>query len=414
MTQKLKDPTKPAGYVFPEDVKDDGPVIANDGRELTSARKNPWYVLATIFHEIPEGAEPWKIDRDAIAKNRRIWNAWACSAIDREKWPDMAKDMNLEEAEFEPLSGKVMAKVLQRFRDRMDDPTAELPKPDATVNFQNTYFRNPLGFLKYVVAGYADFDSATFTGAALFNSATFTGLAFFRSATFTKKSSFSSAEFKSTTSFEEAQFEEFVPEFHAAKLFDHTKFTLPDDHSKHWPPIRRAKELEDNVEDKPKEARRLAKDQKDAYNRLRLFMNQTLQTESEQFFHRREMACKKVLDGDFMYWVYLLYEALSDYGYLVKRPTLMLFGNFVTGCVVIMWWLAFQTTIPSVEPATDAIGLSFANVFPFFGLGGRFVEAGFYAELPWGMKLWSSLQTIAGFISLFLLGLGLRSRFRLR
>ncbi len=154
--------------------------------------------------------------------------------------------------------------------------------------------------------------------------------------------------------------------------------------------------------------------QKAAYNRLRHFMNKSLQTESEQFFHRREMACKKELEGAFMFGIYWLYEVLSAYGHSVARPLAWLSVNVVFGSIWFfnyLWWYHGPVSAWSI---LDACGLSFANVFPFFGFGRRFVEQNFYEELGRWTTLVASAQTITGFIFLFLLGLGLRSRFRLR
>lgn len=56
---------------------------------------------------------------------------------------------------------------------------------------------------------------------------------------------------------------------------------------------------------------------------------------------------------------------------------------------------------------------SAANVFDFFGFL-RSYYPGCNPALPSGFKLAAGIQTALAYISLFFLGLGLRSRFRLR
>jgi hypothetical protein len=62
----------------------------------------------------------------------------------------------------------------------------------------------------------------------------------------------------------------------------------------------------------------------------------------------------------------------------------------------------------------DAFGYSFANIFKFFGIQRTYFGAEFIAGLPPVLELLSAAQTVFGYVLLFFLGLGLRSRFRLR
>ena len=429
MAEKLKDPSKPAGYVFPEDVNPDGSATRNDGQKLKSARTNPWYVLATLYDEHKAGTDPWDWKGSVVRQNRQAWNAWAGADMSDEERSAMAEKMGLAASELEMPEPEYRKVLLEMFRAQMGDKTAQLPSSNERIDFSATYFEKPVGFSKYVFAGDADFHTAAFAGYADFRSAAFASNAYFRSAAFAPDADFQSAtfagdaafysaafagkaifspvKFRSTTDFGKAIFEKHVPEFHAAELYADTTFELPDtaaEQRKHWPPVRGRQD----------QYVMPAKDQKRAYNRLRLFMNQSLQTEEEQFFHRREMACKKELEGPFMFGVYWLYENLSDYGYSVARPLARLFGNFIVGGIwffTYLWWYHSPISAWSI---LDAFGISFANVFPFFGLGRRFVDPVFYEQLGRWTTFVASLQTVFGFIFVFLLGLGLRSRFRLR
>jgi len=60
-----------------------------------------------------------------------------------------------------------------------------------------------------------------------------------------------------------------------------------------------------------------------------------------------------------------------------------------------------------------ALGLSFANLFAFFGLNGLYFETVIDGFGPW-LSFLAGLQTVTGFILVFFLGLGLRNRFRLK
>ncbi|MEJ2019032.1 MAG: hypothetical protein P8X51_12290, partial [Maritimibacter sp.] len=62
---------------------------------------------------------------------------------------------------------------------------------------------------------------------------------------------------------------------------------------------------------------------------------------------------------------------------------------------------------------TNALGLSFSNLFSFFGFGRLFFSEVLEA-LPWYLQALSGFQTVSGFILLFFLGLGLRNHFRLK
>jgi len=61
-----------------------------------------------------------------------------------------------------------------------------------------------------------------------------------------------------------------------------------------------------------------------------------------------------------------------------------------------------------------SLALSLANTFGLLGLRREFFPASVITDLPWILKLVAGIQTIAGGVLFFLLGLGLRNRFRMR
>lgn len=58
--------------------------------------------------------------------------------------------------------------------------------------------------------------------------------------------------------------------------------------------------------------------------------------------------------------------------------------------------------------------LSFANLFTLFGLHKLWFSAVWLEHLWWPLKVLGGAQTVASLPLLFFLGLGLRTRFRLR
>lgn len=291
------------------------------------------------------------------------------------------------------------------------------------ADFRNVAFEMSTFFQNAIFMVSADFRSAAFMGAAYFRSVRFCDSAWFRSASFRKEAyfckdwtrkkghkayaidptsfekdtDFSLATFKSTTTFEEAKFLSHVPEFHAAELFDDTAFPSPDKYRDNWPSLSDvgAREIEK---------------QRKAYSRLRHHMGTASQIDEEQFFHRQEMRCKRETEGWHYRWLYTLFEGISDYGNSVLRPAGWLFTIWLSGMIAKLQMVE-GSSLPDYRSIPQAMGWSFANLFSFFG---------FYRRYFWGEKLnevlqlFSGVQTVLGFVLLFLLGLGLRNRFRLR
>ena len=61
-----------------------------------------------------------------------------------------------------------------------------------------------------------------------------------------------------------------------------------------------------------------------------------------------------------------------------------------------------------------SLGLSLANTFNVFGFRKDFFDAATIEHLPALLKILSAIQTILGAILLFLAGLGIRNRFRMK
>jgi len=287
------------------------------------------------------------------------------------------------------------------------------------VDFSSSHFSEDSDFGSIHFAGDSEFGSAYFAGYAEFQSTHFVGEARFSSTQFEEFVDFSSAKFEGATRFDGARFLTSVPQFHAAEMYDDTVFTLPDDFRDNWPPLKGEVIVEGR--DEPIKVMEAA-EQKRAYNRIRLFMNKSLQIEEEQFFHRMEMRCKMEVEREKlgasrwcnlinMYW---WYSVVSDFGHSVRRPIFGLLGLIVLGWPLMIYHLLDSSGDISGKVFFEAGGWSISNSLPFLGFGKLYYGSKFAEEISTFLNFVGGVQTLMGFVLLFFLGLGLRNRFRLR
>jgi uncharacterized protein YjbI with pentapeptide repeats len=230
------------------------------------------------------------------------------------------------------------------------------------------------------------FERATFSHTVLFNSVVCSGTAVFTDVTFGGPSIFVNAE-TGMTSFENATFETEPPLFSGAKLHQGTVWRGIT-----WPPP-------------PKntvEAGRFL----DAYACLKLEMNRLQKHEDELDFFALELQSRCVLLGPWRGLPIWLYGVLSDYGRSYARPFLWLLVVAAIGAVL----LVFSDALP-IEKSFD---LSFANTFNVFGFRKDFFDSHYIENLPAALKILAAIQTILGVILLFLFGLGVRNKFRMK
>ncbi|AXX99676.1 hypothetical protein BAR1_03530 [Profundibacter amoris] len=108
--------------------------------------------------------------------------------------------------------------------------------------------------------------------------------------------------------------------------------------------------------------------------------------------------------------LYDLFERVSDFGSSVLRPAGWLFVVWLSGMIAKLEAVQGEW-YPDWHSVPSAMGWSFANLFSFFGFHKRYFGE---EELNAVLQVTGGVQTVAGFILLFFLGLGLRNRFRLR
>jgi len=277
--------------------------------------------------------------------------------------------------------------------------------------FEGATFSGDGGFERASFLDDAGFERTTFFHSARFDGATFSGDASFDCATVHGEIRFINSEMKSETSFEAVTFKVSPPLFFGAKLHEGTVW-----YRVKWPPC----PLDPDV----------AAKFVNAYERLKLEMDRLKKHEDELDFFALEMQSRWVLYRD---WLMVseatlfgtairlpvrvprpsaglpiaLYGILCNYGRSYVRPICGLLVTVATGAVLL--WPHF-----GFSKFDKAIGLSLANTFGVLGFRKDFVSPEAIRELSDFLAVIAGLQTVAGAILLFFLGLALRNRFRMR
>ncbi|RFB78537.1 pentapeptide repeat-containing protein [Methylovirgula sp. 4M-Z18] len=202
-------------------------------------------------------------------------------------------------------------------------PNTEL---GASTVFQFVRFDNRASFLKTEFGIALVFKSFIFNGDASFEGCIFSNVRFgdLRSdgkqlvlpkeyvqdasapslAVFSAKADFRNAELKNRFSFHKVNFKKFVPDFRGARMHEATEFN-----DVIWP----QPPTPENIEDVYQHVW--------AYERLKMEMDRLKKHADEQFFFRKELRVRRMLEKSpsarALDW---LYEISSDYGGSVKRP----------------------------------------------------------------------------------------------
>jgi hypothetical protein len=297
----------------------------------------------------------------------------------------------------------------------------------ATIFTQNadfTYatFTQDAFFLSATFMQDADFSFATFTQAAYFFSATFTQTADFYSATFDGPAKFLAARFgvRDATEicvpfFTEAAFARLVS-FRDAKFVTHypvlegTEFretVVVTAKSTHWP--KAGQPLLDQAAEGAKQVptKEVAKE---SCATLRHALGKQGMPEEEHFFFTREMHHAGQIGSWFQRLPYRLFGWVSGYGGSIERPALGLIWLFLAPLGVYL--AALGPT--SLATFGKAMALSFASIFKFLGFQRTYFGTVGYQNVDIIVQMLTATQTVLSFILLFFLGLGLRTRFRLR
>jgi hypothetical protein len=279
------------------------------------------------------------------------------------------------------------------------------------VDFKNVLFSGCTDLISATFCDSVSFRSSTFCGHTDFSSSSFLGRAYFVGARFTSTreyqqsyADFSGAVFEGSTTFRDVQFADTYPDFSGAVLPKSVTFssvnTVRDERSynlsRAWP-------------DPAEVNQNQVATARASCATIRHAVAQQGLPEEEHFFFRKEMAFA-ARDGDLLTRLpYILFGWISDFGYSIARPTIGLLILWAIGFAA-FWGYFFSQTGGGFF---QSLSLSFSNLFPFFGFRGLYF-GDVIERLPSVLRFLSALQTIGGFICLFFLGLGLRTRFRLR
>jgi len=252
--------------------------------------------------------------------------------------------------------------------------------------FAGATFSSGAAFPRAAFYGAANFNGAAFADFANFIGATFYGGAAFTDAMFEESASFDNTKMEFMTSFAGTTFGAVPPTFFGAELHQNTVWC-----GVKWPLIPRNKG----------EAGRYI----DAYACLKLEMDRLKKHEDELDFFAFELQSRRVLLGRWGWGLPIwLYGLLCDYGRSYLRPLVALFVVSVIGALA-FWFFDARTY-------GEALGLSVANALNVFGFRRDF---GLTIDTPlsW-LELMSAIQTILGTILVFLFGLGIRNKFRMK
>lgn len=200
MSEPLQDPNLPAGAII--STSSEGFSTRNDGKRVKLATSNPWYVLATVYGE----QATKQIDEELHARNRRIWNGWACAQMEPEERRKLSKKLDVRVDELAPLSGQSLADLKAAFAERCMG--AEIPEPTAKIDLSVLHFPRTTVWAKCVFNGDVDFRYSTFRNGIDFSSAKFCRDALFRSSTFSGFADFEFSMFSSDANFQSCTFSE--------------------------------------------------------------------------------------------------------------------------------------------------------------------------------------------------------------
>ena len=443
MGSSLKHSNLPPGAIV--QTYQDGGALRNDGIRLHPASQNPWYVLATVAGE-QDAADIFEFDGELHARNRRFWNGWMCKNINEGRRVALAEKLGLPAAELAPLGESEMERVRSRFNAAFSAPEPDevIPAPDAAIDFCNVHFPQPVIFGSYaftvsvlakrahfsadaffldaLFTDTAEFEETHFNGETVFAEAYFNLVANFQAAHFSGDAFFMGANFMRSAEFQEARFEaraDFTDGYFAARTgFKGTAFKVEMPRFFNCQ-MHQDTSFSDDLALWPEATRENASDGKKAYTRLRQVAAEIYDQDLEHFFLRQEMQCKETLAGWFDKVVFILYRWFADSGISVARPFWLLVFFWAFGFACFSGYFdsgVFTELPPDIQDSRyrAAAGVSFGNLFGFLGINRLYFTDLLQDHIPDGLQFVAGLQTFAGVVLLFLLGLGLRNRFRLR
>ncbi|KYK50423.1 hypothetical protein A1D31_20155 [Bradyrhizobium liaoningense] len=447
-------------------------------RELKSANDNPWYCLATLRGEQPVGRfdrdlaeknrlafQQWFGDvpegqRSQLAKDfaNRVGNR-SMMPPERSAQPDFSHthfDRPLVLVSFVFYRSPTFSS--SSFHAHVDFSEAQFHGPtdfssatfSADVTFRSAMFAVSVDFSAVSFSGKINcqnanitcpkFDGATFSDSAQFHSATIHGPASFLAAKFLRAANFGSVNFTGVANFGAVSFFEHagfrkskfsdIADFSGATfsnsvhfingnfdgdtIFRNVSFTgqAPDfrgatmHEATEWPGV---------TWPRPPKKKAEAQQQVYAYERLKQEMERLKKHDDEQAFFRKELRARRglfpVLSGQWL--LNFSYHATSDYGNSLVRPLLSLACIVVIAAAILMRTPAPPTCTTNLS-ADIAFKISLANAFVFLPDKREIMTPEVLSCWSNTARLVSAVQSLTSVVLLFLLGLAIRNRFRMK
>jgi uncharacterized protein YjbI with pentapeptide repeats len=262
------------------------------------------------------------------------------------------------------------------------------------------------------------FDEACYAGYADFQQARFSGLASFKCSKFCDFIAFNDAQFATVAVFQDSTFQS-VPTFHGATLHEGTTFEGVT-----WP-------KRPHKGQSPYDAAR-------AWARLRVEMSRLHKHEDELSFFTKELRARardkrnEPRGKRLLYWIYLALGAgrnvLAPFGWLVGLNALLFLPMYwsaltdIQGREGFMREIIADAAILKVPP--DVVSFWLGQALPFIGASNperrdlyRRLFAGADSagiDMPLWLELVGILQQFVGIVLVFMIGLALRNRFRMK
>ena len=301
---------------------------------------------------------------------------------------------------------------------------------DGPARFPNAYFYQMAHFggASFGKKG-ADFSATIFSKRAIFDEAHSAGYVNFRRAQFKGEAAFRSSKLRGLVAFDDAQFTtiavfkdstfESVPTFHGAKLHEDTTFEGVT-----WP-------------ERPHEGQS-PYDAARAWARLRVEMNRLHKHEDELFFFAKELNARvhdrrnEPLAKRLLYRSYLALGAgrsvAKPFGWLLGLNAVLFLPIYWFATAAIQWRKIsirdILADVVSFNIPTDVVSFTLGQALPLIG-GSNPERADLYRRLfaradsagmdvPLWLELVGTFQQLVGVVLLFVIGLALRNRFRMK
>jgi hypothetical protein len=284
------------------------------------------------------------------------------------------------------------------------------------ASFSDATFSNFASFSDTTFSGFAEFFKSTFSGGADFRKTTFSDTANFNMAKYKSGANFENAKFESLLSFNKARFNENVPEFNYAvfKQAPHLSgMEIPEPRSVGAKPY--------NLVERYRKLKDMAQSSKDHENELKFF---GYETHAKLFLTETPLLSKCLIRA---------YHLVSNFGQSVKRPLFSLLLFLLVMMLLINpimitpnWKYCIESSPnkPGVNKFRQVATYTLTSSLPLVTIDNQQREVmnkclfgdRSSTDNPKTLKhsFWRLVHLLPSSVLLFLFGLGLRNRFKIK